>query len=639
MRRLVSPQIVQRVTRHGPAFAVLLLGGALGAVAVWLGDTGAREVPSSVRDLQPDARADDVPSVWTCSMHPQIAKAEAGQCPICAMDLIPRGSPEGGARYDGPGVVLSERAQEIAGVRVAPVRRQADASAEVRLLGRVEPDEASLKVVPAWTGGRIDRLHVNVTGEQIQADQVVATLFSPEVFSAHQDLLTAKQQVNQLEQGPQAVREAAAAALDAARERVRLLGLSDAELAQMESQEAPTRAVDIRAPAGGTVIERVATEGAYVAVGSPLYHIADLSSVWIQLDAYESDLPRLDLGDRVKVHVEALPDQEFEGRVAFIDPAVDAVRRTANVRVGVSNADFRLRPGMFAEAVVMAEAEDGERTPLVIPTTAALFTGGRSVVYVARELDGRTAYEPRTVRLGPRLAEVYPVVAGLAEGEQVVVRGAFVLDAELQIRGGAGMMAVADDSMQGPSDRAIELPQAQRDALAPVVAAYLAVQRALAADDLARARQQAKALRAHVERTRLTRPRSAAAVWPPMAEALQGHAHRLQQAQALQSARAAFGGLSQVVTTLLRRFGNPLAAPLHLAFCPMAMGSQGASWIQQGREVDNAYFGASMRSCGEVRQELAPGAYLRPPEESAAGRPPPGARPSEAPNAPMERHP
>ena len=567
------------------------------------------------------------PIVWTCSMDPQVRRSEPGRCPICGMELIPAAVPDGPASapngapsVDGVNrVVLSDRARALAKLRTTTVRRQADVVAQLRLLGRFEPNETTLRTVTAWTGGRIDRLQVNVTGQRVRARQVIATLYSPEVFAAHQDLLVAKRQVDRMQSSPEASRRAAQAALEAARERLRLLGVPADQLAGMEKTARPTRAVAIRTPFSGTVIERLATEGAYVSTGTPLYRVADLRTLWVQLDAYESDLSRLSVGQPVTVSVDALPGEQFEGRVTFIDPTLDARRRTAKVRVQVANRDGRLRPGMFAEATVATHEASGEQRPLVVPATAPLFTGRRAIVYAEVRVGDAVAYEPRTVRLGPRLGDVYPVVAGLSEGDRVVTRGAFALDADLQIRGGPSMMTGADDREQASSG-AIDLPPSAAVTLAPVVSAYLSVQVALADDDLPQSVKAAEALIRSVTQVKLSRPSDAVAAWAPIAEALRVHARHVVRAGDLEGARQGFEPLSEAVIRLLATFGNPLDGPVRLAHCPMAAGSEGAQWVQQGAEVDNSYFGASMLTCGEVRQEVAPGGFL---ERSSAGDQPP----------------
>ncbi len=548
--------------------------------------------------------ADTADTVWTCSMHPQIRQGEPGQCPICGMDLIPAngsGASEGTER-----VVLSDRARALASLRTSRVSRQADASASLRLLGRIEPAETTRRNVTTWIGGRIDRLHVNTTGEHIRRGQTIATLYSPDVYTAHQDLITARIQVRKMNGSTDAAGQATQSALQAARQRLRLLGVPEATLDEMAEADEPARQIAIRSPFSGTVIERVATEGAYVQTGASLYRVADLGTLWVQLDAYETDLARLQVGQAVELLVEALPGAVFEGRVDFIEPAVDPRRRTASVRVVVDNPDGQLRPGLFAEAIVQTGSLS-ESSPLVIPDSAPLFTGRRSVVYIEVETDRGVAYEPRTVRLGPRLGDVYPVVSGLSEGQRVVTRGAFALDADLQIRGGQSMMTRPDDRDE-EAPEPIELSPEERAPLGPVLERYLELQRALAEDDLANA--QAAATRLGDLIADISLPSRAEVAWRELAKPLGGHATHVSRSKDLEGARAGFEPLSAAVEALLSRLGNPLDEPLHVAFCPMAMDNEGARWVQQGTAVDNAYFGDSMRHCGEIREVIAPGTYL-----------------------------
>ena len=549
-------------------------------------------------------------TTWTCSMHPNVQQPEPGACPLCGMDLIPATS--AAADSTAPDrIVRSERARALARLRTTPVKRQADATAEVRLLGRIEPDERSRRNVTTWIGGRIDRLLVNTTGETVGRGRVIATLYSPEVYAAHQDLIAARRQVERLQDSPTEARSLADAALRAARERLQLLGVPDAELAELARADTPTRSIQIRSQFSGTVIDRVATEGAYVETGAILYRVADLSKLWVQLDAYEADLPLLSVGLAVTLRVEGLPGETFEGRVAFIDPTVDPERRTARVRVEVDNAGGLLRPGMFAEALVAGKQVGETEAPLVIPASAPLFTGKRSLVYVEEDGPEGVSYTPRTVRLGARLGDVYPVVAGLSEGERVVSRGAFALDADLQIRGGPSMMAASPDPTEGAASATLQPTAAEQAQLAPVLSAYLAIQVALAEDDHPTARQAAGALGSALSAVAVED--TVGGAWKGLSAPLHTHAAAIAASPDIEAARGQFEPLSLAVEAWLRVLGNPLDTPVKVAFCPMAMGSAGARWVQRGDVVDNAYYGAMMRNCGEIVEAVAPGAHLPPP--------------------------
>ena len=604
---------------------VALAGFALGALVFGSSGRGVSDGAHEDSHAQHGAKQADA-TLWTCAMHPQIRQPGPGICPLCAMDLIPLAS-DGSEDAPPSRITLSERAKALARLRTTEVRRVANPTSELSLLGRVESDETRTRTVTAWIGGRIDRLHVKVTGARVGAGQTVATLYSPEVLAAHQDLIAARRQVERMQEATGPARTAADATLDAVRDRLRLLGVPEDRVGAMESEQQPARQVPIRSAFAGTVIERMAAEGAYVTTGEPLYRIADLSKVWVQLDAYERDLAALQVGQVVAVSVEALPGETVEGRVAFIDPIIDTQRRTARVRVEVVNEAGRLMPGMFAQAVVQAStraAQKGDASkgvagkpaqeaaadrPLVVPRTAPLFTGQRAIVYVEVPQAERPTYEARTVRLAPRTGDVYPVVAGLVEGERIVTRGAFVLDADLQIRGGNSMMTGPDDSDEGPWDQAIEISAGERRKLQPVLVAYLALQQALAGDDLPGAQQAGASLVKHAAEVRLARPQAASEAWLPLARDLGQHGAHITEASSLESARGGFEVVSLRVQALLRRFGNPLDRALAVAFCPMASG-RGATWVQTGNEVDNPYFGDSMRTCGTLREHVSPGAYL-----------------------------
>ncbi|NVB43302.1 efflux RND transporter periplasmic adaptor subunit [Pseudenhygromyxa sp. WMMC2535] len=553
--------------------------------------------------------------IWTCSMHPQIRQPEPGQCPLCGMDLIPLGDLDDAGGGASDVVALSDRALALAQVETVEVRRMANPGVDLRLLGRVDVDESRTRNVSAWIGGRVDELKVRETGSVVRRGQVIARLYSPEVYAAHQDLLTASRQVTKLAGASELARTSAERALEAARERLSLLGLPDAEIDAMAKEQKPRKSVAIRTDYGGTVMERQVTQGQYVDAGTVLYRVADLSRLWVQLDAYEADLAALMEGQSVELEVEALPGERFTGEVAFIDPLVDPRRRVARVRVEVDNRAGKLRPGMFVEAVVRGELGEGEgegarQRPLMVPASAALFTGKRSLVYVELE---RAHYEPRVVELGPRMGEYYPVVAGLSPGEHVVVHGAFMIDADLQIRGGGSMMTQdnADPGEGAEPGARVELAAAAAAELAAVVDGYLGMQVSLADDDWTAAKQAAQRMAdAAAELDAEALSPEAAAAWTPLATAIERRAREAASSTAIEGARGAFLELSAHTKAILQIFGNPLDRPLHLAYCPMANADEGAEWIQAGEAVDNSYFGASMLTCGELRASVAPGEYL-----------------------------
>lgn len=582
----------------------LLVGTGLMSLPYCSADSGP-PTPDSAGPDEPDA------AQWTCSMHPQVKQDQAGSCPLCGMDLIPVPQQQSPEESESHEVTLSKRAMNFAQLRTERVERAAHGTAKLRLLGRFEANETTLKTVTAWTGGRIDRLYANTTGTRVRAGQVIADIYSPEIFTAQQDLIVAKRQLRRSLQSPPSTQRAAQAALEAARERLRLLGVPQKALDKMEASKRPAHSVSIRSPFSGTVLERFATEGAYVRTGTPLHKIASLRTLWLQLDAYESDLPRLSLRQKVQIKVDAHPSEEYEGKVTFIEPVVDASRRTAKIRVQVDNRKGQLSPGMFAQATVLADDMSEEQGQLLISATAPLFTGRRSIVYVQVERNGWLHYESRTVRLGPRLGNKYPVVSGLKEGERVVKKGAFVLDADLQIHGGSSMMNAGQiHKTREQGTPVLNLSANERATLAPLISAYLEIQASLAADDLQAAVRSSEEAQAAAGKVTLSSD-TARTAWKVLSSGLLESNRILGSSSTIEQARAAFEPMSSAAIELLTHFPNPLEHPVYLASCPMAAGSKGAFWLQSTSQIANPYFGPSMLECGDVHQKVVANGHLQ----------------------------
>ncbi len=427
---------------------------------------------------------------WTCSMHPQIKQPEKGQCPICAMDLIPvyeGGADEGG----GPRrLVMSEAAAALAEIRTAPVERRF-VEARVRMVGKVDYDETRVRHITAWFPGRLDRLYVDYTGIPVKKGDHLVYIYSPQLLSAQEELIQAgKAYADALKGSSGFMRESSKATLEAAREKLRLWGLSAEQVAGVEKAGKARDHMTIYSPQSGIVITKHLNQGAYVKTGSRIYTIADLSRVWVRLDAYEADREWIRYGQAVEFTTEAYPGRVFRGKITFIDPILDARTRTIGLRVIADNSDGRLQPGMFVRATVrprvaaggkvmdpsladkwispmhpevvkdgpgkcdvcgmpLVRAEDmgyvspKSEAPLVIPASAPLITGTRAVVYVRDAKAKRPTFNGREVVLGPRAGDYYVVRAGLKEGERVVVNGSFKIDSALQIEARPSMMSPA----------------------------------------------------------------------------------------------------------------------------------------------------------------------------------------------------
>ena len=365
-------------------------------------------------------------TIWTCSMHPQIRMPEEGDCPICGMDLIPLVQ-NGSSDIDPDAVHLTKEGAALANVQTTVASRHKPVK-EVRLYGKVQADERMLQNQVSHVSGRIEKLFVNFTGESVRKGQILAQVYSPELVSAQQELIEASK-----------TKETQPAIYEAAREKLRLWKITDEQIAAIENSGVAQALVDVFSNTGGIVISRLVNTGNYISQGTLLYEIADLSLLWVLFDAYESDLRFLKRGEKLTFTVESFPGEKFTGTIAFIDPVLDPVTRVAKVRVETRNSSGRLKPEMFVTGIVSTTLSEFSNN-LVIPKSAVLWTGKRSIVYVKQTGIDEPVFRMREIELGPSLADSYVVVSGLAEGEEIVTNGTFSVDAAAQLAGKPSMM-------------------------------------------------------------------------------------------------------------------------------------------------------------------------------------------------------
>jgi Cu(I)/Ag(I) efflux system membrane fusion protein len=370
-------------------------------------------------------------SIWTCSMHPQIRMEAPGKCPICGMDLIPL--VQNDSPVDPAAIHLTKEAAALANVQTSVVTHQKPIK-EVRLYGKVQADERLLQSQVAHFPGRVEKLMVNFTGEGVSMGQPLVQVYSPELVTAQQELLeTVKTKESQPE------------VYEAAKEKLRQWMLTEKQIADIERSGDVKNNFDIVSNTTGIVVARRVNNGDHIAEGTILYDIADLSSVWLMFDAYESDLPFLNKGNTVTFSVQALPGIIFSGKIIFIDPVIDPVTRVSKVRVEIGNKDGKLKPEMFVIGIVDANLKEYSNN-FIIPRTAVLWTGKRSIVYVKQSGADEPIFKIREVELGPMLGNSYVIISGLNEGEEIVTQGTFSVDAAAQLEGKPSMMTSSNDN-------------------------------------------------------------------------------------------------------------------------------------------------------------------------------------------------
>jgi len=351
---------------------------------------------------------------------------QPGKCPICGMELIPLAQ-NSASSIDPDAVHLSKEAAQLANVLTSVVTKQKPVK-EVRLYGKVQADERLLQSQVAHIPGRIERLAVNFTGEPVIKGQVLVQIYSPELVTAQQELLEAAK-----------TKQTQPAIYEAVKEKLRQWKLTDSQIAKIEDSGTIQNNFDLVSNSNGIVTARRVNTGDYVSQGTVLFEIADLSKVWVMFDAYESDLQFLSKGEKVSFTLQALPGNGYTGRIVFIDPVIDPVTRVAKVRVETGNQSGKLKPEMFATGIVSSTLDE-YRDNFVIPRSAVLWTGKRSVVYVKQPDSDEPSFKIREIELGPALGESYVIINGLSEGEEIVTSGTFSVDAAAQLEGKPSMM-------------------------------------------------------------------------------------------------------------------------------------------------------------------------------------------------------
>jgi Cu(I)/Ag(I) efflux system membrane fusion protein len=566
---------------------------ALGLFLGWVFFGGSNTAKTEVREEINEAHIHEADEVWTCSMHPQIRQPGPGQCPICGMDLIlVAGTPvtDAGAELAVEDEVqMSLTAMQIANVQTVTVQKT-EPTKKIYLAGRVEADERNVGEITARFAGRIEKLYVNFTGQEVKRGQALASVYSPALITAQKELFEAAR-----------FRETNPSFYEAAVNKLKLWDLSDRQIQNiLESQEVRYN-FNVLAPQSGTVVARNVSAGDYVQQGQSLFEVANLDQLWVVFDAYESDLPWIQEGDAISFTVQSLPSQIFTSEVTFIDPVISPQRRVAEVRTEVKNEQAastveKLKPQMFAQGVLESTLP-GVENALVIPKTAVLWTGKRAVVYVKRPEFEQPTFAYREVVLGPEAGGYYLVSEGLEAGEEVVANGVFKVDAAAQLQGKVSMMNPKTETY---GDLSPEFTQQ----VAAVLDSYLDLKNALVASDAEQAATAAKQTQTSLAAVDMMLVKGGAhQQWMTYFNTMQEALSTIETSAKLDAQRTAFAPLSKALYQSVREFGVT-GLDAYYQYCPMADNNTGAYWISEIKEIRNPYFGDKMLTCGSVKETI-----------------------------------
>lgn len=347
---------------------------------------------------------------YTCPMHPSVEQEQPGQCPICNMDLVPVTE----AEASSPVITVDEARQQKIGVKTAALERR-PVTTEIRALGRVAFDETRLHDVTLKYEGWIEKLYVETTGQRVEKGQRLLSLYSPEIYAAKQEYALALRSQERARNSGNPDR--ADYLVRAARKRLQLLDVGGGV----------SQNVGVRSPVTGYVVEKKVVEGAAVEPGQTLYRIAALDEVWVEAEVFESDLPKVEVGQEVTVTLDNLPGKTFTGTIDQIVPFLDSKTRTGRVRISLPNPDLELKPDMYANVDLRIPHDE----KLMVPASAVIYTGPRRIVFV--DLGGGKL-RPQDVTLGSKSGQYYEVISGLNEGDIVVTSGNFLIASESRIR-------------------------------------------------------------------------------------------------------------------------------------------------------------------------------------------------------------
>jgi len=616
---------MNNLKKYGLYIAIGVVGILIGAL-IFGGSETKVKLQTSDEHVAESHTDDQGNVIYSCSMHPSVRQNEPGDCPICGMELIPVND-NSNADGDPNELTMSLAAMKLAEIETSVVRSGTPVST-IYLPGKVMADQNMVSSVTSHSAGRIIKLYVDYVGAYVKSGQEIASLYSPELISTQQEFL---QTVEFKEQNPMLYK--------AARRKLELLELPDATIEKIEKSGEIMTEIDIVSQATGYVTKLNVTRQEHVKRGSVLFEVADLSSVWVMFDAYESDLSLIDEGQKINFTTATYPGEKFEGTVSFIDPIVNNITRTADVRVQTNNLNQRLKPNMLAEGILTANISN--QKSLLIPKSAVLWTGPRSIVFVQLSDTEKPTFIAREVTLGKRVGNQYIILEGLETGEEVVTHGNFKLDGAAQLADKLSMMnrnpgtganrtgheghtmgtensdemqmnspsinkEVSNEDHSDHQSKETEVKSVSsefKSQLNGVLQEYLILKDALVQSDISKVSASAKDIQKRLSNVDMSLVKGDMHVkWMSHLEKLTNSSANIEEASNLNTQRTEFLSLSQALIESVNTFG--VGGVVYQQFCPMTDGGKGGYWLSETEEIKNPYFGKQMLKCGETIQKI-----------------------------------
>lgn len=614
----IKENIVNSIKKN---FRWIFTGIITGLILGWLLFNSSDKNSSKITDPDNQEQISETNSesetVWTCSMHPQIKQNKPGLCPICAMDLIPLATGQTGEEGVDPNEIqMTESAAKLADIQTL-ITGRAVPQKTVYLQGKVYPDERNITELTARFGGRIEKLHVNYTGQNVKKGQKLATIYSPDLVTAQRELLEAS-----------TIKDKRPSMYTAAVGKLRLWDLSKEQISAIEEKGEPLLYFDILSPISGTVTKRHVALGDYVKEGTALLEVIDLKKIWVMFDAYESDLPWIKTGDKLDFTIQSLPGKNFSARVSFIDPFINGKTRVAQVRVEINNKNLEIKPEMFTSGILQSNIAGGFNE-ILIPKSSILWTGKRAVVYVKVPDRENPSFLYREIVLGPEAGSFFVVKEGLREGEEIAVNGVFKIDAAAQLTGRksmmnpeAGRLSTGHDhsSMTKQGERSdkktttqntedlsitrIEVDKKFIEQLSNVYQAYLEMTETFIDTNGKKTAKKAKIVKELIEDVDMNLlDGDPHLVWMEQLNTLNKSITNISKTKKIDSQREYFAIFNLTFYKTIKTFGLGTTTTYY-QYCPMANGDKGAYWFSAAKEIRNPYFGDIMMTCGETRETI-----------------------------------
>lgn len=536
---------------------------------------------------------------YTCPMHPQIIQDKPGTCPICGMDLVPVTA--GGDKTE---VTLSENQIELANITVQPVSVQ-DIGNRLLLNGRLRTDENQTEIVSTRVPGRLDKLFIKETGVPINKGQVIYEIYSEQLLTLQQEFLLAHEQANSVDN------KKYEAYLQAAKKKLWLYGMTDAQINELANSKVPNSRIQFVSPASGTITEIMVSEGQYVAEGTAIYRLEKLNQLWVEAELYPNEASLIKLHDRVAIYVNGFENQPIESQVIFLSPEYRQGSQIFVLRVALSNPGYRFVPGMQAEMVY----EHSKKKALALPADAVIREQNGGHVY---KKIGKGKFKAQMVTTGLENFNKVEIKDGLQEGDSIVVTGAYLLYSEIVLKKGANPMAGHHHGGMKTVSQTEESPQQKSPVdeqpmtvdpkfsqqLGLVVTTYLKVKDALVASDASTTSVQAKGIGAALKNVDMTLLQGDAHVkWMEKLKVMERSVKLIEAAKDIEIQRASFSQLTDALYASITTFGIE-GLHAYYQFCPMAFDSKGAYWISREKQISNPYFGEQMLRCGETKETL-----------------------------------